>query len=482
MLGLDRFLADGLVLNAVNIVIVVIRLLFMDLQAATVIEVFPAEESELATLGVALDDDNGVLRGPGAHAWPGDGTEAEEEGHEKEKPAAAEGDFGAHAEQRLDSSQHGAQEEEELQQQLQIRPKSGWVGFIDFGERTDDDDRGEGESPKWPMGTKPKKRKKKKKEEEEEEKVKSESGRGRGELQRRRRLMPPHGVPAISLTEPTPPTSLSEDEDDENGVPRERRGRQRGSGVEALDKHHRWSARKRRKQSGDSVVGSGSGASEVRRKKRTKAAADSRNATLRNGAAIGTKKSTRPTSMSVSTASLLDSIDGEAGHSGGTCPSGTKRGRTFCKGTVLVSLGMAIAGALYFGSVSVKGSSAAAAALLTDAFNCSATTDCERHQREELDESRWADGTTRISAAAACALDHCLAPCSAAPAVKRCGGGLCVTRRDCKNVFAAEEGDADAAEEERRVARRVLLGILAFALCCLAVAVAVMTPCVKRPC
>ena len=458
----------------------------MDVEAATVIEVFPAEESELASLDFAVGD--GSFRSRGALAWASDGA-GEHEVHE-EQPATAEADFGG----RPESLNAG---------QREIRPKSSWVGFIDFGDHAGD----EGEDPGQPglprnelagaRGTKQRKGRKR------NQRIKPESGGGGvGAGQRRRQLLPPTpgpgppaapGVPAISLTQPTPPASLSEGNDgydswgvrskhDENGAPRKWGGKKRGSGVEALDKYH-WDARKKRKRS--SVVnGNGTGDEETINDG-AKAAEGSRTTTHileRNGEVLALKISL--SSKAISTTSLR-SIDSAAHRSSGPCSCSPKHGGRLCKGTVLVSLGMAIAGALYFGSLSA-GSSPNVAHIM-DAFNCSSLTDC-RGRWDKLEEreavsapaSRWTNETEEVfSASDVCAMDHCFAPCSAAAAaVKRCDDGFCVMKRDCEDLY----DDGAAAKETERATRLALIGILVFAICCLVGAGAVMTPCTKRLC
>ena len=452
----------------------------MDVEAATVIEVFPAEESELASLDFVVGDGSFRSRGARASAWASDGAEDDEE-HGGKEPATAEGDFGGRRESQRSALSKYFEEE--------IRPKSGWVGFIDFGDHAGD----EGEDPGQPglprtafagaRGTKQKKGRKRR------ERIKPESGGGGGrEGQWRRGLLPPTagpGVPAISLTEPTPPPSLSGGSDgddlDESGAPRKRGGRKRGTGVEALDKYH-WDARKKRRRSSvgngnENGNGTGTG-DEVTRNDRTKSADGSRTTTHvleRNGQVLALQISL--SSKAISTSSLR-SIDSAAHRASGPFSCSPKHGGRLCKGTVLVSLGMAIAGALYFGSLSA-GSPAAVVQTL-EAFNCSSLTDCERRGEGEAVSvlaSHWTNETEEaLSAVDICAMDHCLAPCSAATAVvKRCDDGLCVKRPDCEDVNGDDRAAAAAA-------RFVLLGILAFAICCLVGAVAVMTPCTKRLC
>ena len=452
----------------------------MDVEAATVIEVFPAEESELASLDFVVGD--GSFRSRGARAWASDGAEEDEE-HGGKGPATAEADFGGRRESQRPELSNNLEE---------IRPKSGWVGFIDFGDHAGD----EGEDPGQPglprtafagaRGTKQKKGRKRK------ERIKPESGGGGGREGQRPTAGPgppaAPGVPAISLTEPTPPPSLSEDSDgdddargvrsnlDESGTPRKRGGRKRGTGVEALDKYH-WDAPKRRKRSG---VGNGNESGtgdEVTRNDRTNSVDGSRTTTHvleRNGEVLALEISL--SSKAISTSSLR-SIDSAVHRASGPCSCSPKHGGRLCKGTVLVSLCMAIAGALYFGSLSAG--SPTAVVQIMEALNCSSLTDCEGRGEGEAVSALASHSTNEteeaLSAVDICAMDHCLAPCSAAAAaVKRCDDGLCVKKLDCEDV---NDDDGVAA-----AARFALLGILVFAICCLVGAVAVMTPCTKRLC
>ena len=457
----------------------------MDVEAATVIEVFPAEESELASLDFVVGDS--PFRGRGAHAWASYG--AEQEGELDEKPATAEADFGGRPEsQRPESSNHPAE----------IRPTSGWVGFIDFGDHETDEGEDTGQPGQRRNGSSGTRGTKQKRVRKRREKINPESGGGGdGGGQRRRRLLPPTpgpgppaapGVPAISLTEPTPPASLSEYSDDadrfnydEIGAPRKRGGRKRGSGVEALDKYH-WYARKKRKRGNVVNVTENGTGEEVSRNDRSKAVESSRTTTNvleRNGEVLALNISLN--SKAISTTSLR-SIDSAAHR----CSCSPKHGGRLCKGTVLISLGMAIAGALYFGSLSSSSSgSSTTVAEIMDAFNCSSLTDCERRgEGEAVTPSlvgHWTNETEEtFSAVDICAMDHCFATCSAAVAVtvKRCHDGTCFMKRDCDD-FNDNDGTAKDAE---RMARFALLGILVFAICCLVGAVAIMTPCTQRLC
>ena len=428
----------------------------MDVEAATVIEVFPAEESELASLDFVVGDAS--FRGRGAHAWATDGAEGEEEQEEK-RPPAAEANFGGRPEsQRPESPPHLPE----------IRPKSSWVGFIDFGQHAGDEGEERGLSPATFAGARGARRRRERK---RRERVRPVSG---GEQQRKPSKPGPGppaapGVPAISLTEPTPPASLSEDSDGgDRSRPASRRGRKRGSGVEALDKYH-WHARKKRKSNDVGNVVNGGEA--MTRSDRAKAAEGSRTTTKvleKNGEVLAHNISL--SSKAISTSSLR-SVDSAAQ----PCTCGPKHGGRLCQGAVLVSLGMAIAWALYFGALTAD--SPSTVAQLMDGYNCSALTDCKTRGEgiAALASSSTNETGEALSAGDICALDHCLAPCSAvAAAVKRCGDGLCVLKRECEDF-----SDEDAAAEETRFA---LLGILVFAICCLVGAVAVMTPCTQRLC
>ena len=136
----------------VAVLVLFVRLLFMDVEAASVIEVFPAEEWELASFVVG----DASIRGRGARAWASDGAEGGGE-QEEEEPATAEDEFGGRPESTRAESSNQPEE---------IRPKSGWVGFVDFGDHAEGDDPGlQPERPRTRFGRGPKERKGRKRKE-----------------------------------------------------------------------------------------------------------------------------------------------------------------------------------------------------------------------------------------------------------------------------------------------------------------------------
>ena len=438
----------------------------MDVEAASVIEVFPAEEWELASFVVG----DASIRGRGARAWASDGAEGGGE-QEEEEPATAEDEL---------SGRPGSTRAESSNQPEEIRPKSGWVGFVDFGDHAGEEGDDPGPQPERPrtrFGRGPKERKGRKR----KERIRPAAGGGGGTSPGPGPGPPAApGVPSISLTEPTPPASLSEDSEGAvwwgggKSASGKRGGRKRGSGVEALDKYH-WDARKKRSRRSDARNGV---EVKVTGKDRGKADEGSRTTTNvleKNGEVLALKVSL--SSKAISTSSLR-SVDSAVHGSSGPCSCSPKHGRKLCKGTVLVSLGMAIAGALYFGSSSLAGTPMTAAQIM-DAFNCTSLTDCKTDGESEAESaliSRWANETEQVISGGGgdiCAWDHCTAPCSAA-AVRRCDDGLCVLKRACED-FNDNGGVAGAA-------RVALIGILVFAIGCLVVAAALVTPHAQKLC
>jgi hypothetical protein len=147
---------------------------------------------------------------------------------------------------------------------------------------------------------------------------------------------------------------------------------------------------------------------------------------------------------------------------------------------VLLSLGVAIAAGLYFGSVTIGATDTIASVM--DGYNCSTITDCKIHIKQVVESP---DDNVTYGVGTLCAVDFCMRACEpAGDDVTRCHGGMCVMNLACKKM-GDDDGDLggrDAALKSQSAVRFVLLGILVFAMSCCVGTATLMTNCTRRLC
>ncbi len=360
-------------------------------------------------------------------------------------------------------------EEQNLEPEQDRNRRASWVGFVDFG---DGGGGGGGASGDGQSKQKPRKPRK----------LERRFGRGR------RRKSPPSpwfppggpppapGCPAIALTEPTPPTSLTSEDAwslysdyDENGTPRKsarakrpRRLRRGESGVEALDKYHRKPKRSAVVQSAIDQM-------------KTKQSVGSTAVTAAVGGAA-TSNGGRTMSL-LTLSSIGSSMESIRSRSCCACQSKSPRwGEWCCKALVLLSLGVAVALAVYFGLLAV-GETATIAAVM-DKHNCTTITDCDRQKREAAAEVK-AEPNGTFDARNFCAVEFCYRACQG-DGVTRCADGLCVMNTECNDNGGLVSGEASS--DSRNTVRFVMLGILVFALSCCVGTATLMTSCTRSLC